>query len=217
MHKARQRQKIDTRGVQLRRAVRNAINWLNSVQSVAVVRFFKRHVVELEKKMRMGNQHGFFQNIKSVQLEETRKVEPQYVCDKEGRLLWDKGRIRERWVRFFHLPLSAKYNMLGPDMPKELRQQPVASALGRDDCHSDQSNGKRESSGAGRPSVGKPKTWTSVRPDHPAGALPTFHPYLAQGESPTAMERRGHYRTPHERAQDGMRKLPRHIARGIRG
>ena len=65
-------------------------------------RFFERHVVELEKQLRMGDQHGFFQNIKSVQLEETKKVESQCVRDEEGRLLRDKGRIRERWVRFFH-------------------------------------------------------------------------------------------------------------------
>ena len=78
--------KIDTRGAQLRRAIRNAINWLNRVRSAAVVRYVERHVVELEKQLRMGNQHEFFQNIKLVQLEETRKVEPQYVCDEKGRV-----------------------------------------------------------------------------------------------------------------------------------
>ena len=44
----------------------------------------------------MGDQHGFFQNTKSVQLEETKKVESQGVRDEGGRLLRDKGRIRER-------------------------------------------------------------------------------------------------------------------------
>ena len=97
----------------------------------AVVRFFERHVVELEKQLRMGDQHGFFQNIKMVQLEETKKVEPQYVRDEGGRLLRDKGRIRERWVRFFRSLLnSKKSDMLDPDIPKRLPQQPVASALG---------------------------------------------------------------------------------------
>ena len=66
--------------------------------SAAVVRFFKRYVVELEKELRMGDQYRFFQNIKSVQLEETNKVELQCVRDEGGRLLRDKGRIRERWV-----------------------------------------------------------------------------------------------------------------------
>ena len=39
----------------------------------------------------MGDQHGFFQNIKSVQLEETKKVESQCVRDEEGTLLGNKG------------------------------------------------------------------------------------------------------------------------------
>ena len=78
----------------------------------------------------MGDQHGFFQNIKSVQLEETKKVESQCVRDEGGRLLRDKGRIRERWVRFFRLLLNSKSDMLDPDIPKRLPQQPVASALG---------------------------------------------------------------------------------------
>ena len=77
----------------------------------------------------MGDQHGFFQNIKSVQLEEMKKVASQCVRDEEGRLLQDKGRIRERWVRLFHSLLNAESNMLDPDIPKRLPQQPVASAL----------------------------------------------------------------------------------------
>ena len=42
-------------------------------------------------------------------------------------------------------------------------------------------------------------------------------PHLARGESPTAVERRGHYYTPQEGRQDGVRKLPRHLARVTRG
>ena len=63
--------------------------------------FFRAPRVALEKQLRMADQHGFFQNIKSVQLEETKKVESQCVRDEGGRLLRDKGRIREKWVRFF--------------------------------------------------------------------------------------------------------------------
>ena len=101
MHTAWQRLRMDTRDAQLRRAARKACNWLKRVRSAAVVRFFERHVVALEKQLRMGDQHGFFQNIKSLQLEETKKVKSQCIRDEEGRLLRDKGRIRERWVRFF--------------------------------------------------------------------------------------------------------------------
>ena len=78
----------------------------------------------------MGDQRGFFQNIKSVQLEETNKAESQYVHDEEGRMPRDKKRICERWVRFFRSLLKAKSDMLDPGIPKRLQQQPVASALG---------------------------------------------------------------------------------------
>ena len=78
----------------------------------------------------MEDQHGFFQNIKSVQLEETKKVESQYVRDEEGRLLRDKRRIHERWVKFFRSLLNSKSDMLDADIPKRLSQHPVASALG---------------------------------------------------------------------------------------
>ena len=69
---------------------------------------------------------------KSVQLEETKKVESQQQCirDEEGRLLRDKGRIRERWVRFFRSLLNSKSDMIDADIPKRLPQHPVASALG---------------------------------------------------------------------------------------
>ena len=78
----------------------------------------------------MGDQHGFFQNIKSVQLEETKKVEPQCIRDEEGRLLRDKGRIRERWVRFLRSLLNSKSDMIDADILKRLPQHPVASASG---------------------------------------------------------------------------------------
>ena len=96
MHAAWQRLKTNTRDAQLRRAVRKASNWLKRVRSTAVPRFFERHVVELEKQLRMGDQHGFFQNIKSVQLEDTKKVQSQCVRHEGRRLLRNKGRIRER-------------------------------------------------------------------------------------------------------------------------
>ena len=52
MHAALQRLKTDTRDAQLRKAVRKACNWLKRERSAAVVRFFERHVVELEKQLR---------------------------------------------------------------------------------------------------------------------------------------------------------------------
>ena len=130
MHTAWQRLKMVTRDAQLRRSVKKACNWLKRVRSAAVVRSFEHHVVELDKQLRMGDQHGFFQNIESMQLEETKKVESKCVRDEEGRLLRDKRHIRERWVRFFHSLLNSKSDMLDADIPKRLPQYPVASALG---------------------------------------------------------------------------------------
>ena len=54
MHTAWRRQRMDTRDAQLRRAVSKACNWLKRERSAAVVRFFERHVVELEKQLRMA-------------------------------------------------------------------------------------------------------------------------------------------------------------------
>ena len=105
MHAAWQRLKMDTRDVQRRRAVRKTCNWLKKVQSAAVVRFFERHVVELEKQLRVGDQHGFY-------------------CQRLGK------QLKLRWVRFFRSLLNAKSDMLDPDIPKRLPQHPVVSALG---------------------------------------------------------------------------------------
>ena len=40
----------------------------------------------------MEDQQGYFQTIKSVQLEETNKIDSQCVRDEEERLLRDNGR-----------------------------------------------------------------------------------------------------------------------------
>ena len=77
--------------------------------------------------MRNGDQHGFFQNITAVQLEETNKLESQCVRDDGGRLLRDKVRIRERWVRFIRSLLKAKSDMLDLDVPESLPQRGMES------------------------------------------------------------------------------------------
>ena len=130
MHTAWQRLKMDTRDAQLRRAARKVYNWLKRVRSAESFVSSSATYIELEKQLRMGDQHGLFQNIKSVQLEETKKVESQCVLDEEGKLLRDKGRIRERWVRLFRSLLNSKSDMLDHDIPKRLPQHPAASALG---------------------------------------------------------------------------------------
>ena len=67
------------------------------------------------------------------------------------------------------------------------------------------------------PGVKLLKLGLKKKTDHPAGASSAYHLHLTRGESPAAEERRGHYRTPQERRQDGVRKLPRHLARVTRG
>ena len=61
--------------------------------------------------------------------EATKALFPMCVRDEKGRLLRDKGRIREIWVRFFRSLLNSKSDILDPDIPKRLPQHPVASAL----------------------------------------------------------------------------------------
>ena len=121
-------------------------------------------------------------------------------------------------VRFFRSLLnSSKSDMLDPEIPKRLPQQPVASALGIEPTEEEIATAMKATANE-----------KAVRPDGlPAELLKlifqqdrtilTHHPHLARGESPAAMERRGHYSTPQEGLQNGVRKLPRHLARVTRG
>ena len=125
-----------------------------------------------------------------MQLEETKKIESQCVRDEGGRLLRDKGHIRERWVRFFRSLLNSKFDMLDPDIPKRLPQQLVESALGIEPTEEEIATAMKAMANEKRASRGTAETQTSTRPDHPAGVPPTHHPHLARGERPTAVERR---------------------------
>ena len=107
--------------------------------------------------------------------------------------------------------------MRDPEIPKRLPQHPVASALGIEPPEEEIATAMKAMANA-----------KAVGPDGlPAELLKlglqqdrtilTHHPHLARGESPAAMERRGHYSTLQEGRQDGVRKLPRHLARVTRG
>ena len=111
--------------------------------------------------------------------------------------------------------------MIDADIPKRLPQHTVASALEIEPTEEEiatamkaMANAKAETRWLSRKTT---ETRTSTRPDHPAGAPSAYHPHLAPGKSPTAVERCGHYSTPQEGRQDGVRKLPRHFARVTRG
>ena len=157
--------------------------------------------------------------MKSVQLEETKKVESQCTRNERGRLLHDKGRIRERWVRFIRSLCQIRHGR--SRHPEQTaapsRECPWDRTHGRGDFHSERANDKREISGDGWPFSGTAETRTPSRSDHPAGAPSVYHPHLAREENPKAVEIRGSYRTPKERRRDGVRNLSRHLARVTRG
>ena len=221
MHTAWQRLEMDTRDGQLRRVVRKACNWLKRVRSAAVVRFFERYVVELEKQLRIGistdssetsnrcnwRRQGRWNHSASV----TRKGDCCATKGVSARGEWDSSFTAELLIR------HARCRHTEEATAAPSRECPRDGAHGGRDCHSDEGNGKRESGGTGWPSRRTTETRTSTRPDHPAGAPSAYHPHLAPGESPTAVEICGHYSTPQEGRQDGVRKLPQHLARVTRG
>ena len=69
-----------------------------------------------------GEQRGFFQNIESMQVEATSKIELQNIRDEEGKLLRDEGRSRTKWVGCFYSLLNAKSDRLDPNILKRLPQ-----------------------------------------------------------------------------------------------
>ena len=151
-----------------------------------------------------------------MQLEETKKVESQCVRDEGGRLLRDKGRIRERWVRFFRSLLNSKSDMLDPDTPKRLPQQPVASALGIEPTEEEIATAMKAMGPDGLPAellkLGLQQDRTILLEFH---RLTTLN--WREGKVPqqwkdaviTVLHKKGR--------QDRVRKLPRHLARVTRG
>ena len=80
--------------------------------------------------MRQRDQRGLVQRLKSLGIEDTRKVSSQYIRHEEGRTLRDPGLILERWARFFGTLLKAKFDKLRLDIIAGLPQWPVIHALG---------------------------------------------------------------------------------------
>ena len=77
--KAWLRLESDKRNSQLRREVRRASKEVRRVRTVAKDRFLERYVEELEEEVRKHNQWGFFQRLKSLRIEDTRKVDSDYI------------------------------------------------------------------------------------------------------------------------------------------
>ena len=95
-HTAWLRFESDKRNSKLRREVRRACKEVRRVRTAAKDRFLERYVEELEEEVCKHNQWGFFQRLESLRVEDTRKVDSQYILDEEGALLRDPSQILGR-------------------------------------------------------------------------------------------------------------------------
>ena len=153
VHAARQRLKRDTRDAQLRRAVRQACNWLKKVRSSAVLCFFEPLVVELEMQLRVGDQHVFFQNIKPCSWRRRRRSNHSASVTRKEYAARQRAYPRE--VGAF-LPLAAEREIRHArsrhseeTAAASSRECPQDRAHGGGDYPNDEGSGKYESSEAG--------------------------------------------------------------------
>ena len=90
---------------------------LEKVRKAAVLSFFWAHVHKLEERFRKGDQAGFYEHLKTMNMEGKRVRSSQLIKDEDGNLL-----IRERWVRWFHTLLNTKSPKLDPNIAEALDQ-----------------------------------------------------------------------------------------------
>ena len=127
---ASKRQRADTQDRQLMRAVRRDNTRARRVCTDAYNRFLERHVQGMEKDLRQRDQKGFYQRCKFLNIEDTRKVNSQYIRDEEGIMLRDPGLVLGKWARFLGTLLNSKSDKLRLDVIEELPQWPITHALG---------------------------------------------------------------------------------------
>ena len=121
-------QRADTQGSQLKRAVWRENMRVHRVCNDAYKRFLGRHVQDIKEDLRQRDQRGLFQRLKSLNIEDTQKVSPQYILDQEGIMLRDPGLVLGRWAQFFGTLLNSKSDKLRLDIIEGV--PPVAYALG---------------------------------------------------------------------------------------
>ena len=90
------RQRADTHNSQLMRAVRRENTRFHRVCNDAYERFLERHVQGMEADLRQRDQGELYQRCKSLNIEDTRKVNSQYIRDEEGKMLRDLGLVLGR-------------------------------------------------------------------------------------------------------------------------
>ena len=124
------RQRADTQDRQLMRAVRRENTRVRRVCTDAYNRFLERHVQGMEEDLRQRDRRGFYQRCKFLNMEDTRKVNSQYIRDEEGIMLRDPGLVLGRWARLFVTLLNSKSDKLRLDAIEELPQWAITHALG---------------------------------------------------------------------------------------
>ena len=78
----------------LRRALRATIKQLNRTRAAAAQRFSEDYVSEIGGRIREGDQFGFYEHLKGIDVEGKWSLDSQYIKDDEGRLLQDSALIR---------------------------------------------------------------------------------------------------------------------------
>ena len=90
---ARTRLRANPSDRNLRNAVKTVTKQLKRARAEGVQRFFQEHVSQLEGRIREGDQFGFYEHLKGMDVEGKRTFNSQYIRDEEGRLLRDIGII----------------------------------------------------------------------------------------------------------------------------
>ena len=94
------------------RAVRRGNTRFHRVCHDAYERFLEIHVQVMEEDLRQRDRRGLFQPFKSLNIENTRNVNSQYIRDEEVIMLGDPGLVLGRWARFFGTLLNSKSDKL---------------------------------------------------------------------------------------------------------
>ena len=92
--------------------------------------FLERHVQGMEEDLRQHDQRGLFQRCKSLNIEDTRKVNSQYIREEQDIMLRDPGLVLGRWARFFSTLLNSQSVKLRLDIIEGLPQWPITHAVG---------------------------------------------------------------------------------------
>ena len=90
------RQKADTQDSQLMKAVRRENTRVRRVCTDAYERSLERHVQDMEMDLCQRDQRRLYQRCKSLNIEDTRKVNSQYIRDEERKMLRDPGLVLGR-------------------------------------------------------------------------------------------------------------------------